>query len=55
MTTKIVLIIFRLVLIEMQNVSDKLKGKEPTRCDKICSFIASTCFGQQHAHHEEYN
>jgi hypothetical protein len=22
-----------------------VKGKEPTRCDKVSSFIASTCFG----------
>jgi hypothetical protein len=31
------------------------EGKEPTRCDKVCSFIASTCFGHQYAHHQEYN
>jgi hypothetical protein len=24
-----------------------LKGKETIRCDKICSFIASICFGHQ--------
>jgi hypothetical protein len=30
-----------------------VKGKEPTRCDKVCSFIASTCFGHQYAHHQE--
>jgi hypothetical protein len=30
------------------------EGKEPTRCDKVCSFIASTCFGHQYAHHQEY-
>jgi hypothetical protein len=28
------------------------EAKEPTRCDKVCSF---TCFGQQYAHHQEYN
>jgi hypothetical protein len=32
-----------------------VKGKEPTRCDKICSFIASIRFGHQLAHHQEYN
>jgi hypothetical protein len=32
-----------------------LKGKEPTRCDRVCSVIASTCFGHQYAHHQEYN
>jgi hypothetical protein len=26
-----------------------VKSKEPTRCDKVCSFIASTCFGHQYA------
>jgi hypothetical protein len=31
------------------------EGKEPTRCYKICSFIASTCFGHQYAHRREYN
>jgi hypothetical protein len=25
----------------------KMKGKETTTCDKICSFIASTSFGHQ--------
>jgi netrin-G3 ligand len=29
--------------------------KERTICDKVCSFIASTCFGHQYAHHQEYN
>jgi hypothetical protein len=28
-----------------------VKGTEPTRCDKVCSFIASTSFGHQYAHH----
>jgi hypothetical protein len=23
------------------------EGKEPTRCEKVCSFIASTCFGHK--------
>jgi hypothetical protein len=32
-----------------------VKGKEPTRCKNVCSFIASTCFGHQYAHHQEYN
>jgi hypothetical protein len=32
-----------------------VKGKEPSRCDKVCSFIASTCFGHQYAHHQKYN
>jgi hypothetical protein len=31
------------------------EGKEPTRCDTVCSFIASTCFGHQYVHHQEYN
>jgi hypothetical protein len=31
------------------------EGKEPTRCDKVSSFIASTCFGHQYAHHQEDN
>jgi hypothetical protein len=31
------------------------EGKELTRCDKVRSFIASTCFGHQYAHHQEYN
>jgi hypothetical protein len=31
------------------------ESKEPTICDKVCSFIASTCFGHQYAHHQEYN
>jgi hypothetical protein len=31
------------------------EGKEPSRCDKVCSFYASTCFGHQYAHHHEYN
>jgi hypothetical protein len=30
------------------------EGKEPTRCDRVCSFIASTCFGHQYSHHQEY-
>jgi hypothetical protein len=25
------------------------EGKEPTRCDGVCSFIVSTCFGHQYA------
>jgi hypothetical protein len=32
-----------------------VKGKGPTRCDKVCSFVASTGFGHQYAHHKEYN
>jgi hypothetical protein len=28
------------------NLLSKVKRKEPTRCDKLCSFIA-TCFGHQ--------
>jgi hypothetical protein len=33
-------------------------GSEPTRCDKegvLFSFLSSTCFGHQYAHHQEYN
>jgi hypothetical protein len=43
----------RLLQLEYLNVMfmwpcivDMVKGKEPTRCDKICSFIASTRFGR---------
>jgi hypothetical protein len=36
-----------------QVISGLVKGKEPTRCDKACSFIASTCFGHQYAHYQE--
>jgi hypothetical protein len=36
-------------------IVDIVKGKEPTRCNKVCSFIALTCFGHQYAHHQEYN
>jgi hypothetical protein len=31
------------------------EGKEPNTSNKVCSFIASTCFGHQYAHHQEYN
>jgi hypothetical protein len=32
----------------------RLKIRHACR-DKVCSFIASTCFGHQYAHHQEYN
>jgi hypothetical protein len=35
-------------------IVDTVKGKEPTRCDKVCSFIASTCFGHQYAPYQEF-
>jgi hypothetical protein len=28
------------------------EGKEPTRCNKLCSFIASTCFRHRYGHHQ---
>jgi hypothetical protein len=31
------------------------EGKEPTRYNQVCSFIASTGFGHQYAHRQEYN
>jgi hypothetical protein len=30
------------------------EGKEPTRCEKVCSFIASTCFGHLYVRRQEY-
>jgi hypothetical protein len=37
------------------NIKFTSEGKDPTGCDKVCSFIASTCFEHQYAHHQEYN
>jgi hypothetical protein len=38
-----------------KTLKNTVKGKELTRCDEVRTFIASTCFGHQYAHHHKYN